>query len=642
MSARPGSIRSRARRAVLLATSLGAVGAVAAAGFLVTGQAPVVRQDEVALSAVVSLSAQPPGPTHFRVSTLNLLGYGHTMKGGDRKGWLDGRTRQKMANQLIRANGLEVIGFQEMEPPQIEQFDAELGSSYELWPGFSYTGTSAVNVEGNSIAWRRDKWVALEETYYNAPYFKGANVPKPIVLLQNRATGQQVYVTNTHNPANSFGDAQGLRNQSVNIQARTFNALRAQHPSVPIIFTGDMNDTRDFYCRFTARSSMRAANGGVRAGKQCTLPPSPQIDWIMGTPDIQWGGYHQLRTAYIKKSTDHPLIWADATIKPLAAQRAGIRHVVVLDVEGLPSAALSGGNAGYAPHLRQLMASGAATLNARTDNNSTVALPNLVSMLSGRPVDKRYGGHGVAWFRDKPRQHNRATTRGGTGRYVHTVFDAVHDWGGSTSFMSSDPSGQLIRRSYDGGHGAKDDQGVNYGRSKLSVSSVRSTDTTAARVLKAQIRLHPRSVSVVQFSNLRKVGQQHGFLSPAYRSALRRFDKKVASIWSTIRRNPRTARSTLLVVTSDSGGHRRAATGQALTNYQVPFVVWGNGVPAGTDLYRLNPAYRSPGTARVGYSGPQPIRTSDVANLVTGVLGYVRVPRSRTRPTQDFNVFVSR
>jgi endonuclease/exonuclease/phosphatase family metal-dependent hydrolase len=640
MSARPRPFRSRARRAVVLATTLGAVGAVAAAALLVADRVPVAGHDELALSAADAPATQPPGPTRFRVSTLNLLGYGHTMKGG-RKGFADGRTRQRMADQLIRANGLEIVGFQEMEPPQIEEFNAELGSSYELWPGFSYTGKAAVNVEGNSIAWRRDKWVALQKTYYDAPYFKGANVPKPIVLLQNRATGQQVYVTNTHNPANTFGNAQTLRNQSVNIQARTFNGLRAQHPGVPIVFTGDMNDRSKFFCRITARTSLRAANGGTRSGSRCTPPPSPQIDWIMGTPDVVWSGYQQLRTPYIKKATDHPLIWADATVKPLPAQRAGIEHVVVLDLEGLPSAAVSGGNARYAPHLRQLMAAGAATLDARTDHYSTVALPNLVSMLSGRPAAKAYGGHGVTWFRDKPHQRKRATTRGGTGRYVPTLFDAVHDWGGSTSFMSADPSGELIRRSYDGRHGAKDGQGVSYGRSKLSVSSIRKSDTKAARVLKDQIRLHPRSVSVVQLSNLRKVGQRHGFLSPAYQVAVRQVDKKVASIWSAIRRNPRTARSTLLVVTSDSGGHGRSAKGQALTNYQVPFVVWGNGVPAGTDLYRLNPAYRSPGSARVGYVGPQPIRTSDVANLVTGVLGYVPVPRSRTRTAQDFNVFVT-
>jgi hypothetical protein len=627
-------------RGTLTTLTLGTV----AAATLVAGHGTATTSptnEAVRLSADVSLTTQPPGPTRFRVSTLNLLGYGHTQPGGGRKGYADGTTRQKMADQLIRANGLEIIGFQEMEYPQIAQFKAELGGSYDIFPGRT-DGSYSVNVDGNSIAWRKDRWTALSETYYNAPYFGGKNVPKPIVLLQNRVTGQQVFVTNTHNPANTQGDAQRYRDQSVDIQARTFNALRAQHPSVPIVFTGDMNDTRRFYCRFTARSSMRAANGGTRTAKACTLPPSPQIDWIMGTPDVVWSGYQQLRTAYIKKATDHPLVFADATLQPLAAQRAGIRHVVVLDVEGLPAAALTGRYARYAPQIRRMIRAGAATLNARTDTESSASLPNLVSLLSGRPAAKAYGGHGVTWSKDQPHRKRRATVRAATRHYVPTLFDSVHDWGGSTSFLSSDPSAALIRRSYDAAHGAQDRQGVGYGKAKLSVSSVRSSDTKAAQVLKKQLKRHARTVSVVQLSGLRTAGQRSGFLSRPYLKALKRLDRKVGSIWASIYRNPRLARSTVVVLTADSGGHRRAAQGRALSNYQVPFVVWGHGVPGSTDLYRLNPAYRSPGSGRVGYTGAQPIRTADVANLVTGVLGYPAVAGSRTRTTQDFNVFVTR
>jgi hypothetical protein len=311
-------------------------------------------------------------------------------------------------------------------------------------------------------------------------------------------------------------------------------------------------------------------------------------------------------------------------------------------VEGLPSAAISGRNARHAPFLRRIMAAGASTLNARTTYESTGALPNLVSMLSGRPVAPGYGGHGVSWLNDMPRRKGRTTTKGGTGRYVATLFDSVHDWGGSTSFMSSDPAGALVRRSYDRTHGAPDRQGVSYGRAKLSVSSVRGSDLKAVRVLRDQLRLHPRSVSFVQLSNPKNVGRRSGFLKRDHLAAVRRLDKQISSIWSAIYRNPRLAHSTLLVITADSGGRGRKAIGQSLGNYQVPFVVYGHGVPAGTDLYRLNPAYRSPGSSRVGYSGPQPIRTGDVANLVTGVLGYPAVAGSRTRPSQDLNVFVTR
>lgn len=586
-----------------------------AAATLAVGPAGTAAADPV---------AQPPGPTRARIATFNVLGYGHTMPGGDRKGFADGRTRQQTADQLIAANHLDIVGFQEMEAPQIEQFQADLGPAYELWPGFDYTGSAEVNVRGNSIAWRKDLWTAVEKTYYDAPYFKGKNVPRPIVLLRNNVTGQQVYVTNTHNPADTQGDAQQWRNRSVDIQAATINALRAAHPDVPVVFTGDMNDRARFYCRITAKTTLRAANGGTRTAKKCTLPPSPQIDWIMGTPDVVWSGYRQLRSAAVKRASDHPLVWADAEIQPVPAQH--IDRVLVIDVSGLPSAAISGRNARFAPRLNRLIRSGAATLNARTDTETSAPLPNLLSLLTGRPAARKAGGHGV-------------TAGGRMRRYAASLFDSVHDWGGTTSFLSSDRAASVVLHAYN--KGKADKQGVRYGRDKLTVSSVRGSDAAVTRAVRSQLRHRPRTVSVVQLTGPREAGQEHGFHSRAYHRAVRRLDKRIGAIKAAVARNPRLARSTLVVVTADSGGAGRSVRGRSLQHQRVPFVVWGSGVPAGADLYRLNPAYADPGAARPGYSGPQPVRVADVANLVTGVLGYPRVPHSRIRPTQDFNVFVT-
>lgn len=616
------SIHVRLRRAAAVVASLGLLGAGA---ILVP----------TATAAALTPDVQPPGPTRARVATLNVLGYGHTMPGGDRRGYADGVTRQKMVDQLIRADHLDIIGFQEMESPQISQFKTEMGASYDIWPGrVSKAEGYHPNVDGNSIAWRRDRWTAVETSFYRAPYFRGTMYDRPVVLLESTVTGQRVYVTNTHNAANTFGDAQAYRDRAVDIQAALVNRLRASHPGVPVIFTGDMNDSRGFFCRITKRTTLRAANGGTNDGRRCVLPPAPQIDWVLGTPDATFSGYRQLRTPAIKKATDHPLVFADLTVRPVAAQRAGIGRVVVLDVEGLPAGALTGRFARYAPQLRRLLGSSSATLHARTDLETTRSLPNLMSLVSGRPAARSYGGHGVTWFQDKPRDPAKVAARG-----VASLFDVVHDNGGSTSFLSSDANAALVRRTYSARYAAPDRQGVDYGRAKLSVSSIRATDRDAAKALKDQLRQHPRTVSVVQLGDLRRAGQRYGFLSPAYLQALKRADAKVGSIWTTLYKDPDLARSTLLVVTSDSGGARRSSGGQSLNNYQVPFIVWGHGVPARTDLYALNPDYHDPGGARLGYGGPQPIRVSDVANLVTGLLGYQAVPGSRTRTGQDFNVF---
>jgi hypothetical protein len=67
--------------------------------------------------------------------------------------------------------------------------------------------------------------------------------------------------------------------------------------------------------------------------------------------------------------------------------------------------------------------------------------------------------------------------------------------------------------------------------------------------------------------------------------------------------------------------------------------VTGPGVPAGSDLYALNPSFTSPGSAQPGYSGTQPIRVGDLTNLVTRSLGVPPVPASSMDPEQRFQVF---
>jgi hypothetical protein len=61
--------------------------------------------------------------------------------------------------------------------------------------------------------------------------------------------------------------------------------------------------------------------------------------------------------------------------------------------------------------------------------------------------------------------------------------------------------------------------------------------------------------------------------------------------------------------------------------------------PRDGDLYKLNATYRSPGSARTSYSGKQPIRNGDMANLVTDVLDIPRVPGSQFNRRRSLNVF---
>src|SRR5688572_19063045 len=69
--------------------------------------------------------------------------------------------------------------------------------------------------------------------------------------------------------------------------------------------------------------------------------------------------------------------------------------VLAISVDGLrPAAVRQLGRAG-APTLHRLIRQGAGTLNARTTLEETRTLPNHTTMVTGRPVARSSGGHGV-------------------------------------------------------------------------------------------------------------------------------------------------------------------------------------------------------------------------------------------------------
>ena len=62
-------------------------------------------------------------------------------------------------------------------------------------------------------------------------------------------------------------------------------------------------------------------------------------------------------------------------------------------------------------------------------------------------------------------------------------------------------------------------------------------------------------------------------------------------------------------------------------------------MPAASDLYGLNPSLAYPGKDQVGYSGAQPLRVGDLANLITRTLGLPPIPGATHDPEQLFQVF---
>jgi endonuclease/exonuclease/phosphatase family metal-dependent hydrolase len=245
-------------------------------------------------------------PTVFRVSTFNVLGAGHTAKGGNKPGWASGVTRMHWVVDLLRGASIDVAGFQEFQPPQYSVFRSTM-PGWGVYPGAQLSRGSMAD----SIVWDEGQWELVEANTIDIPYFGGTPVAMPYVLLRNRASGQAVWFANFHNPADAHGPAQRFRDRALSLQIGLANNLTAD--GTPLIITGDMNDREEYFCPMTANTPMHAANGGS-TGADCAPPSHMDVDWIFGSADLDFANYVSDNSRFVSKTSDHPFVWAEATL----------------------------------------------------------------------------------------------------------------------------------------------------------------------------------------------------------------------------------------------------------------------------------------------------------------------------------------
>jgi predicted AlkP superfamily pyrophosphatase or phosphodiesterase len=279
------------------------------------------------------------------------------------------------------------------------------------------------------------------------------------------------------------------------------------------------------------------------------------------------------------------------------------------------------------------MEDGTSTMNARTVYESTETLPNHTSMITGRPVTTR-GGHAVTFNDD-----DGSTVHEAADGYCASIFDVVHDTGGSTALYAGKEKFDFLDRNWDDGHGAADTTGRDDGRDKID-TYVRADGTETTEALRKALTSDPADFSMIHFAGPDQVGHDEGFMSAEYLSEVSETDELIGDILSTITTAEELATSTVVIVTSDHGGvgESHGAADQAM-NYTVPFFAWGPGVAAGADLYELNPDRSDPGTGRPNYSeSGGPVRNAEVGNLVAELLGLGAIPGSRINADQSLDV----
>jgi len=290
------------------------------------------------------------------------------------------------------------------------------------------------------------------------------------------------------------------------------------------------------------------------------------------------------------------------------------------------------------PTFRRLRDLGAFPLDARTDYENTVTLPNHVTVLTGRPVtavpglpaDTHHGytANGIP----APAETLHEAGNPALG-YVASMFDVAHDRGYRTCLFASKRKFVLFQQSYDAAHGAPDEVGKDDGRGKLDRFVVME-DRSLIEVAAEDLSAGRCDLSLLHVTDLdTPLGHATGWGSAAWRQGLDEIDRALGALLDRLEEHGG-LEEWGVVLTADHGGegydHMDAANPAV---YEIPFLVIGPAIPGGRDLYSLLAGRRvDPGDERPSYeAADQPVRNGDAACLALELLGLPPVPGSLMR-----------
>jgi len=244
-------------------------------------------------------------PSIFRIATFNVLGASHTRKGGDSFNHRPYQQRMDYAVQALANNAVDVVGFQEFEPPQASAFADRVGPAWGMFP----QPGSHVADGRQTIAWRQEALELVETKTVTYPYFHGQTIHTPAVKLRVRATGDTFWVISVHNPATGCavcgGNNDRWRQGAVASEVSALKTLSAD--GTPVFLVGDMNSKDAFYCQMSSALPVAFAAGGSSGAGGCQPPRPTPIDWILATGNVAFSGYLSDDSALVDKATDHPV-----------------------------------------------------------------------------------------------------------------------------------------------------------------------------------------------------------------------------------------------------------------------------------------------------------------------------------------------
>lgn len=236
------------------------------------------------------------------VASWNVLGHDHTAPGGNKRGYASGTKRITWAVDRLERQGYDIVGLQEIEPPQQRAFKSYAGKRWSM----HVAGLNA------AVAWRTADFRLIQARQVVMPYFRGQAKQLPYVLLEQRSTGQRLWVASFHNPADARGPAQKHRNEAAKRQVALANRLGSG--GVPVVFAGDFNESWSYVCKLHRGTAVRSfVGGGMRNGRCVTEKRRwNRVDWVLGSR-VAFSRASTLKDAQTRRVTDHPLVGARIT-----------------------------------------------------------------------------------------------------------------------------------------------------------------------------------------------------------------------------------------------------------------------------------------------------------------------------------------
>jgi phosphopentomutase len=200
------------------------------------------------------------------------------------------------------------------------------------------------------------------------------------------------------------------------------------------------------------------------------------------------------------------------------------------------------------------------------------------------------------------------------------VFSRVHDAGGTTALYTTKSKFGLFERSWPGG---------------IGTYRVKENQRRLVALARADLTDGAPSFTFLHVSLPDRYGHAYGGMSDRYLDAVRRTDAQLGTVLSAV-----AGKDVVVILTADHGfasGETDHSASRNPENFRIPFLVWGSGVEHG-DLYELNPDFTDPGATRPSYTGSQPVRNGNVANLALELLGLGSIPGSGIDPEQELAV----